>query len=193
MNLSENPNKEDYCYKFIKIIGYKSIQKRLLEIEQFKEVSHGKCTQIPGAFGMTDETEAAIIDILNDTVMNQIDTALKGILTFWLPPGERVPVHIDDQTEWSVKTSLNLPVINCDDTVYSWYDGVCTEFVRHDHGVEYWTAKEENMSHICSTIINKPAVVRTDILHGTINNGNKARLLIACRFNTDNYHIKWNQ
>jgi hypothetical protein len=114
------------------------------------------------------------------------DPSIKLIsgLLFFLQPYENQPIHIDAQTKHSMHTSLNIPLVNCERGVMSWYSGnYFEEEIILDSGIRYFKLKIEDQKILYNQIIDSPYVVRTNIPHNVQNNLDKKRIMLALRYN----------
>lgn len=83
-------------------------------------------------------------------------------------------------------TALNVPILNCEISPMSWYNGNFFLTKSPSKAIKYlkinWQSKPELVS--CK-VINKPTFVRINIPHHIENKSNSPRLMLSIRFTKD--------
>jgi hypothetical protein len=153
---------------------------------QYKHIIENKEDSFP--VNLSSDNIASLSLILREDTAkwfsNSETKLIHGIL-FFLRPFEKQPVHIDNQSKYGIFTSLNIPVLNCEGGIMSWYTGSSyyEEQKNLSDGIKYQQLHIENPSILYNNIINSPHVVRTDIPHNINNTLGKKRVMLALRYN----------
>ena len=106
---------------------------------------------------------------------------------FYLTPArDFLTPHADGTSEYRSPIGLNIPIIGYQNTTMDWYSCPDDNFKDGDYGFNKTPASKvidpTKLVKIDSTVIDCPTFVRTDVVHGIINNNNTRRLVLSLRF-----------
>lgn len=106
---------------------------------------------------------------------------------FYLTPKfDKLIPHVDGLTNNRSPIGLNIPIIGYQNTTMDWYSCPDDNFTGGNYGFNRITASRiidfSKIKKIDSTTIDCPTFVRTDIVHGVINNTSSKRLVLSLRF-----------
>lgn len=102
------------------------------------------------------------------------------------PPLQILKPHVDGLTTNKSPIGLNIPIIGYKNTSMDWYDCADDNLEDGPYGFNKIKASKiinfSKIKKICSTCIDVPTLVRTDIAHGVINSNPYPRLVLSIRF-----------
>jgi hypothetical protein len=106
---------------------------------------------------------------------------------FYLTPCyDKLIPHVDGLTNFRSPIGLNIPISGYQNTTMDWYSCPENNFIDGKFGFNGITASRvinfNKITKIDSTVIDCPTFVRTDVVHGVINNNNTRRLVLSLRF-----------
>jgi hypothetical protein len=106
---------------------------------------------------------------------------------FYLTPAyDFLEPHADGTSDWRSPIGLNIPILGYQNTTMDWYSCPDDNFDNGRLGFNKTTASKvidpTKLVKIDSTVIDRPTFVRTDVVHGIINNNNTRRLVLSLRF-----------
>lgn len=106
---------------------------------------------------------------------------------FYLTPKYDLLIpHVDGLTNNRSPIGLNIPIIGYDNTTMSWYSCPDDNLKDGNYGFNKITASRvidfTKLVKIDTTVIDCPTFVRTDVVHGIINNNPMSRLVLSLRF-----------
>jgi len=94
--------------------------------------------------------------------------------------------HIDGGTNFRAPIGLNLPILNCKNTLMKWWDETDAKIITGNFGYNNIIAcKIENpgdLKCIDQTEIDEPSFVRTDIIHSVENYNSEPRIILSVRW-----------
>ena len=156
---------------------------------------------------MRVELEAATIDKVNanirfwgehyswfetnvPTFYNFIESRKKvpiRMCRFYLTPAHNFLIpHADGTSNYRSPIGLNIPISGYQNTTMDWYSCPEDNFRDGNYGFNKTPASKvidpTKLVKIDSTVIDRPTFVRTDVVHGIINNNNTRRLVLSLRF-----------
>jgi hypothetical protein len=81
---------------------------------------------------------------------------------------------------------LNIPIIGYENTTMNWYDCPDDNLIDGNYGFNNITASRvvdfTKLTKVDTAIIDCPTFVRTDVVHGIINDNITRRLVLSLRF-----------
>lgn len=102
------------------------------------------------------------------------------------PPLDILRPHVDGLTTNKSPIGLNIPIIGYKNTSMDWYDCADDNLEDGPYGFGGITASHvidfSKLKHVDSTVIDCPTFVRTDVVHGVVNNNPTSRLVLSLRF-----------
>ncbi len=106
---------------------------------------------------------------------------------FYLTPKyDKLIPHVDGLTNNKSPIGLNIPISGYYNTSMDWYSCPEDNFRDGNYGFNNITASRvvdfSKIKKIDSTVIDCPTFVRTDVVHGVINNNDTPRLVLSIRF-----------
>lgn len=106
---------------------------------------------------------------------------------FYLTPKHDILLpHVDGLTNSRSPIGLNIPISGYYNTSMDWYSCPEDNFRGGNYGFNNITASRvvdfSKIKKIGSTVIDCPTFVRTDVVHGVINNNDTPRLVLSIRF-----------
>ena len=109
------------------------------------------------------------------------------LFRFYLtPPNDILIPHVDGLTTNRSPLGLNIPITGYQNTTMDWYDNPADNFKDGNYGFNNITASRiidfNKLTKIESTVIDCPTFVRTDVVHGVVNNNPTPRLVLSIRF-----------
>ena len=94
--------------------------------------------------------------------------------------------HADGTSDNRSPIGLNIPISGYQNTTMDWYSCPDDNFKNGALGFNKTTASRvidlTKLVKIDTTVIDCPTFVRTDVVHGVINNNNTRRLVLSLRF-----------
>lgn len=102
------------------------------------------------------------------------------------PFGELVP-HIDNVDDAKNKIALNIPIYGTKNTLMNYYNSTEENtYLTHTGGKSHLPVqviKDKNKIELIDSLeLDRPALVRTDVIHGVKNNNNTYRLIMSLKF-----------
>ena len=173
-------------YKAIDIPDFPLIQSQLLEL----------LDQTITDFSYTN-TKATTYELVKDKCPRLIEFLDANDLVwdvgrfFVTPPRDGLYIHVDGNSERSRIFSLNLPLLNCEQSEMIWWDNVeVVEYRSHEsYGNNIAKMDSENKIQIASLALTTPHLVRVDIPHSVENNQDNLRAIFSMRFKPEPYHL----
>lgn len=106
---------------------------------------------------------------------------------FYLTPKFKVLLpHVDGSVNRRSPIGLNIPIIGYQNTSMDWYDCPEDNLIDGKYGFNKINASKvvdfSKLKKIDTTVIDVPTFVRTDIVHGVVNQNTTPRLVLSIRF-----------
>lgn len=106
---------------------------------------------------------------------------------FYLTPAyDFLAPHADGTSDWRSPIGLNIPISGYQNTTMDWYSCPDDNFENGHLGFNKTPASRvidfNKIKKIDSTVIDCPTFVRTDVVHGVVNNNPTPRLVLSIRF-----------
>ena len=106
---------------------------------------------------------------------------------FYLTPCyDKLIPHVDGLTNNKSPIGLNIPIVGYQNTTMDWYSCPEDNFKDGNYGFNNITASRvidfKKIEKIDTTVIDCPTFVRTDVVHGIVNNNPTPRLVLSLRF-----------
>ena len=110
---------------------------------------------------------------------------------FVTPPRDGLYIHVDGNSQTSRIFSLNLPLLNCENSEMIWWDNVgVVEYRSHEsYGNNIAKMDGEHKVKLASLALTTPHLVRVDVPHSVENNQDKLRAIFSMRFKPEPYHL----
>ena len=173
-------------YKAIDLPDFEIIKPQLIEL-MYKTITDYDSTN----------TKATSYELIQQHCPTLIDFFKANNLTldvgrfFVTPPRDGLYIHVDGNSETSRIFSLNLPLLNCEQSEMIWWDQVdIVEYRSHaSYGNNIAKMDGENKIKIAGLALTSPHLVRVDIPHSVENNQDKLRAIFSMRFKPEPYHL----
>jgi hypothetical protein len=106
-------------------------------------------------------------------------------------PNKRSMIHIDHRTD-RMKLALNIPIINCDNTVTEFWQ--CTKTDPNELPEDpLWRGplffNGINCKKIDEYTLTRPIIFNTQVPHSVFNFSDRPRLALSLRFKEDPWHL----
>lgn len=107
-----------------------------------------------------------------------------GALTFIMYTAKDCRIHSDTSVH---VTRLNIPIMNCEDTITKFYNVPEWEVVTNEAGTDVWIAKNPDECEVlCSVVVDRPTLLRINYPHRVFMNENKTpRITLSLYFDKD--------
>ncbi len=173
-------NREYFCKK-IQIDKWNEVQSFVLSTYE-KEID-----TVNGAMPLliTRNTICELEQILKEDTYKIFgkDIKISHSILFFSKPDWQQPIHVDDQSQYGMYTSLNIPIKNCADSTMNWYLGEYEQsVVKLDSGITYKKLTMADDTVAYNEFIDRPYVVRTNIPHSVINYSKEYRVMLVVRY-----------
>ena len=179
-------------YKKISIEGFEKAQTNLLklvnELFDYEELTTNIVVSKETIFERCPEIETFV-------VKNNLSWDVARF--FITKPNDQTIIHNDGSSEYPKFLALNLPILNCENTLMSWWDDV--EIVQINpndipsHTQKYGSYIEHFVSKsgtsFDSVELNSPSLVRINYPHNVSNTNNQFRIIFSIRFNPEPIHL----
>lgn len=107
------------------------------------------------------------------------------------PPFYTMGAHTDNVANSKNKIGFNIPLLNTENTQMEFYTTPSNNMVLTTLGMNGEFAQHVKDKSLLRTVdsveIDKPTLVRTDQLHGIVNNKSTRRLVLGLKFNGSNF------
>jgi len=191
MILEYNPNKPNWYYSYVNIPNLEKIKEELLFVRE--NVSPSSLTQIHYSAYFTKD----VVDYVPNLYEYLKSVGLHEKLHYILFSAKNAPgtplqksnIHID-HIDKRITHSLNIPLLDCENTHTVWYKGQVRFLVEKvlSSGVKqlkhYALLDEELATEMCRVETVRPMLVNTSIPHRGIHNC-PTRILSGIRFLPD--------
>lgn len=103
----------------------------------------------------------------------------------------KLPIHSDFRPHDNNKLAINIPLLNCEDSVtYFYKTNIENDLVEYSSsGSPLIRYDEKDCEKIDEFRFTNPVIFRTDIPHSVVNNLGVTRLGISLRFENDPWHL----
>jgi hypothetical protein len=169
-------------YQKIKIPDFDVKQQELIELAKIR-------LQDPNLLTYYDPNTKELEDIcptLYSFICNNSKLPIRFFRLYNSPPRGGLGPHIDGGADNRSPIGLNLPILNCSNSLMKWWDESNAQIVTGNFG---WNkipaAKILNMSElrcIDSVEIDSPTFVRTDFIHSVENYNAQPRIIMSVRW-----------
>jgi len=174
-----------------------------LQVENYSQIKKELLTLVPAEFFKTNDVKSWFID---PTLLLKICTTLRNFLLprlkknivvakFYISPPYKGTWHHIDGTDWRNPFGLCLPILNTENSTFSWYKEDLENFVRHKFNElplpdtfecrmnEVFVPKDTSKLEILDKItITLPTFTRSDVMHNVDNFQNLPRLVLMLRW-----------
>jgi len=187
------PNKPDWCYSYVNIENLEKIKQELLFVQ---ESINPSAQYQPHYVNYFKRDIAQYIPSLCDYLkkVGLYDKFFRIIFSAKKKPGEqlRSSVHVDQLSKTFIY-SLNIPLVDCEDTYTAWYSGEVELFdqttnpfigTNQDRMSHFGVVNEQNATEICRVETTKPMLINTTIPHRALTT-RPGRVLSCIRFVPD--------
>jgi len=198
--LEYNPLNTDWYFNYINIPNLENIQKELIELRSIYNkdgnVYKGKdryWALTSKEFSIT-ETCPLLSQYLNDVgILSKFRWILFNSASVeepeLFPPFGKPPIHIDSYDPKVTQFSINLPLIDCDNSYFAWFSTNNKKLIPANYfdsslnpATTQALAFRNNCTEIKRVECNKPMILNTTILHKAFVY-KKTRLMAGIRFN----------
>lgn len=123
-----------------------------------------------------------------------IDKLLSVLAFIVVTPDKYFPIHIDCEDPTVMSFALNIPVLNCEDTVTVWYDTLPESESQYSiagtyHGEHATVCSQSNAKEIGKCEANTPHWVNISKPHAPVCSHSKLRINASLRFTPEIYNF----
>jgi hypothetical protein len=185
--MNYTPSKPDWFYSYVHIENLEKIQQELLFVRE--NISPGAQFQSYYVNYFRKDIEEYIPSLCDYLkTVSLYDKFFRIVLSSKKKPGEDLKsgIHVDQITKRFIY-SLNIPVLDCENTYTAWYKGEVELFdqtnnpyirTNHNRTNHFGVVNEQNATEICRVETIRPMLINTTIPHRALTN--KATRIIAC-------------
>ena len=169
-------------YQKIVIPDYEIKQRELIDLVdgKFKDQS------VWAVYDPPKEEMAERCPSLYSYIIEKSKLNIRFFRIYSTPANGSLNPHVDGGAIERSPIGLNLPILNCDNSLMKWWDGSNAKIVNGNFGYGNIPAcritNESELKCIAETEINQPTFVRTDFIHSVENYNPNPRVLMSVRW-----------
>ena len=108
------------------------------------------------------------------------------------PPFSKLAPHVDNLADSANKIGFNIPLLNTENTLMKYYETTADNMeIAPSAGFASMPAQliidTRKLVLLDSFVLDKPAIVRTDIIHEVVNDNDSYRLVLGMKLIGDNF------